>query len=82
MDEVGTVFTYFSKVGVAGIKITNCALKIGDKICIQGHTTSIEQVVDSLQLEGNNIEEASIGSSVGIKVTKRVRPKDIVYRID
>ena len=82
MDEVGKVFTYFSKVCVAGIKITCGSLKVGDKIRIQGHTTSIEQVVDSIQIDRDAMQEASVGQSVGIKVPDRVRPNDVVYKLD
>ena len=56
MDEVGKVFTYFSKVCVAGIKITCGSLKVGDKIRIQGHTTSIEQVIDSIQIDSDAVQ--------------------------
>ncbi len=82
MEEVGKVFTYFSKVGVAGIKITGGSLRVGDKIRIQGNTTSIEQVVDSMQIDREAVEEATSGQSVGIKVTDRVRPNDVVYKLD
>ncbi len=82
MDEVGKVFTYFSKVGVAGIKITGGSLNVGDKIRIQGHTTSIEQVVDSMQIDRDAVQEASAGQSVGIKVKDRVRPNDVVYKLE
>lgn len=82
MEEVGKVFTYFSKVGVAGIKITSGSLRVGDKIRIQGHTTNLEQVVDSMQIDREPVQEASVGQSVGIKVTDRVRPNDAVYKLD
>ena len=39
--EIGEVFSYYSKVGVAAIKI-NSALKKGDKIHIKGSTTAQE----------------------------------------
>lgn len=82
MEEVGKVFTYFSKVGVAGIKITGGSLKVGDKIRVQGNTTSLEQVVDSMQIDREPVQEAGAGQSVGIKVQSRVRPNDVVYKLD
>jgi translation initiation factor IF-2 len=82
IEEVGKVFTYFSKIGVAGVKITNGTLRVGDKIRIQGNTTGFEQVVDSMQIDREAVEEAEVGQSVGIKVKERVRPNDVVYKIE
>lgn len=79
-ELVGEVFTYFSKVGVAGVKLES-TLKVGDKIRIKGHTTNFEQVVESMQIEHNSVEEAGKGESVGIKVIDRVRPHDKVFKI-
>ena len=81
MEEVGEVFTYFSKIGVAGIKITKGKLRIGDKIRIKGATTDFEQVVESMQIEKTPVEEAEAGQSVGIKVKEKVRKGDKVYKL-
>lgn len=77
---VGEVFTYFSKAGVAGIKLQD-TLKVGDRIRIQGHTTKFEQVVESMQIEHDVVKEAGKGASVGLKVVDRVRPNDKVFRL-
>jgi translation initiation factor IF-2 len=82
MEEVGKVFTYFAKIGVAGVKITKGSLKVGDKIRIQGYTTSFEQVIDSMQIDREPVQEAGVGQSVGIKVKERVRPNDVVYKLE
>ncbi|OYT41731.1 MAG: translation elongation factor-like protein [Candidatus Altiarchaeales archaeon ex4484_43] len=80
-QKVGEVFTYFAKPGVAGIKITDGSLEIGDKILIRGHTTNFEQVIESMQIEHGPIQRAEAGQSIGIKVRERVRPHDGVYKI-
>jgi len=80
-EEVGKVASYFSKIGVAAIDITKGVLKVGDKIHIKGHTTDIEQDVDSIQIEHQNVPEAKPGDSIGIKVKDRVRDHDIVYKV-
>lgn len=80
MEEVGKVFTYFSKVGVAGIKLSG-TLSVGDMIRIKGASTDFEQRVDSMQIERTPIQKAESGASVGIKVKDRVRPNDAVYKI-
>ena len=80
-EEIGKVASYFSKIGVAAIDITKGALKVGDKIHIKGHTTDIEQDVDSIQIEHQSVPEAKPGDSIGIKVKDRVRDHDIVYKL-
>jgi translation initiation factor IF-2 len=80
-EKVGTVFTYFSKVGVAGVKLTDGSLSVGDTISIEGHTTNFQQKVESMQIDRVDVQEAGKGQSVGIKVKERVRPNDVVYKI-
>jgi putative protease len=81
MEEiaVGKVVGYFSKIGVAAIKITSGELKIGDTIKIKGHTTDFEQVVESIQVEHVNVEKVEVGKDVGIKVKEKVKEHDTVY---
>ncbi|HBE45139.1 MAG TPA: translation elongation factor-like protein [Deltaproteobacteria bacterium] len=83
MEEIviGKVVGYFAKIGVAAIRITNGELKIGDKIKIKGHSTDLEQVVDSIQVEHINVDRVGVGKDVGIKVTERVREHDTVYLV-
>jgi putative protease len=78
--EIGRVSHYFGKPHVAAIVLTD-ALKIGDKIAIQGHTTDFEVVVESIHIEDDSLEEAGAGDNVGIKVPERVREHDVVYKI-
>lgn len=77
--EIGEVFLYFKKPGVAAVKLTD-VLNKGDEIQIKGHTTDFTQTVDSLQINQQNVETAEAGSDVGIKVKDRVRPGDKVYK--
>ncbi len=79
--KVGKVFTYFSKVGVAGIELTDAPLALGDKISIEGATTNFEQTLDSMQIDRSEVESAGKGQQVGLKVRDRVRPNDAVNTI-
>jgi len=78
--EVGEVFTYFSKVGVAGVKLTD-TLNVGDKVQIKGATTDLEIVVDSMQINREPVQTAAKGTSIGIKVPDVVRPGDKVFKV-
>lgn len=78
---VGTVNDFFAKPVVAGIELTG-TLKIGDKIRIKGHTTDLELVVESMQIDNKNVTEAGAGDAIGIKITDRARNGDSVYKIE
>jgi len=78
LKEVGEVFTYFSQVSVAGIKVTG-TIKVGDKIRVKGATTNFDMTVDSIQIERQPVQEAKPGDSIGIKVPDKVRGGDKVF---
>ncbi len=80
LEKVGEVTHYYTRIGVAVIRIT-APLRVGDRIAIKGHTTNFEQTVDSMQIEHEAVEEAKPGDLVGLKVVERVREGDIVYKI-
>ena len=81
MQEIGEVFQYYGKIGVAAIKLSK-KLKVGEKIKIQGHTTDFEQKVKSIQVEHEKLTEAKAGTEIGIKVEDKVRRHDKVYRAE
>jgi translation elongation factor EF-1alpha len=79
-ERVGIVKDYFAKIGVAGIDVEK-TLKVGDRIHIKGHTTDLEETVDSIQVEHAQVEQAKRGDAIGIKVTDRCRGGDVVYKV-
>ncbi|MHB8109531.1 MAG: EF-Tu/IF-2/RF-3 family GTPase [Syntrophorhabdaceae bacterium] len=83
MEEraIGTVVGYFAKIGVAAIRITDGELKVGDRIRIKGHSSDVEETVESMQVEHENVDTAVPGMDVGLKVKDRVRQHDLVYLV-
>ncbi len=79
--EIGKVVKYFSHVEAAVIEISADELKVGDTITIRGHTTNLEQKIESMQIEQDTIEVGKKGDIVGVKVKERVRPNDTVYKV-
>ncbi|MFC1964025.1 translation elongation factor-like protein [Chloroflexota bacterium] len=77
---VGKVSEFFARPVVAGVDVSG-RIKVGDKIHIKGHTTDLELVVDSMQVDNANVAEAKSGDLIGIKVPDRVRPGDTVYKV-
>jgi selenocysteine-specific translation elongation factor len=78
--EIGTVSDFFAKPVVAGILLT-APLKAGDRIRIKGHTTDLELVIVSMQINNVTVQEAKAGEAVGIKLPDRARRGDIVFKV-
>ncbi|MCX8052293.1 MAG: EF-Tu/IF-2/RF-3 family GTPase [Armatimonadetes bacterium] len=79
-EKIGRVTHYFSKLGVAAVQIERGRLRRGDHVHIVGHTTDLEQVVDSMELDHHPIDEAVAGQNIGLKVVDHVREHDDVYK--
>lgn len=79
-EEIGKVTHYFSHIPAAIIKLS-APLKKGDRIHIKGHTTDFEQVVEGMQIEHKDIEEAKEGQEIGVKVEQKTRDGDTVFRV-
>ncbi|MDI6723928.1 MAG: U32 family peptidase [Methanobacterium sp.] len=78
--DIGSVVNYYKKVSAAEIRLWE-DLKISDEIIIQGNKTgSFVQRVESMQIDGKDIQEAKKGQNVGLLVKEKVRPNDIVYK--
>jgi putative protease len=77
--EIGRITHFFTKISVAVIELT-APLAVGDTIVIKGPTTDFEQIVESMQIEHNNVQRAEAGQSIGLRVAQRVRENDVVYK--
>jgi len=78
--EIGSVSDFFARPVVAGIELT-ADLKLGEKIHIKGHTTDMELVVDSMQINNVDVKEGKPGDAIGVKVPDRVRRGDRIYKV-
>jgi len=76
--QIGVVSSYFSKAGVAAIKLSS-GLKAGDTVHVKGHTTDFKKKVASIQIERKPVKTAKKGDHIGIKVSEKVRPNDKVF---
>lgn len=80
--KVGEVFHFFPKPSVAAIRVTDAGFRVGDTLLFQGPTTNFDQPVASMEIDKAKVQEATPGQSVGIQVRDRVRPGDLVYKVD
>ena len=80
---IGIIKNYYSKKGVAELKLFTGKLKLNDNIMIQGATTGvIEQKIKSMEIEHKKINEARKGNEIGIKLDKIARKNDRVFLIE
>lgn len=80
-QKIGKVFRFFNNINVAAIEITEGELNVGDKLHFKGATTDFTQEVESMQVDGKDVDVVGAGKSVGMKVKDKVRPGDIIYRV-
>ncbi|MCK4354875.1 hypothetical protein KAW43_00790 [Candidatus Parcubacteria bacterium] len=76
---IGKITHYFSKIGVAVIKLSKPLVK-GDVIRIIGGETDFEQKVKSMEVDNKKIEKAKSKDDVGLKVDEKVREGYKVYK--
>ena len=80
-EELGKVTRFFAKIGVAGIMIEKGSIKVGDTIHIKGHTSDFNETILSMQIEGKDVQEAKAGDEIGVKLSDRARPNDVVTKV-
>ena len=80
-EEIGVVTHYFNHIEVGAIEITNGELSVGDTIHVKGHSDDFTMKIDSMQLEHDMVEKATVGQNVGIKVPARVHEHDKVFKV-
>ena len=77
--KIGEVTHYFGNIQVAVLTLS-ADLKVSDQIHFHGASTDFIQEVTSMQVDHENIEAASAGSDVAMKVKDRVRVGDEVLK--
>ncbi|MBI4220634.1 MAG: translation elongation factor-like protein, partial [Chloroflexi bacterium] len=66
------------KLGVAALTLDR-PIRKGDLIYVAGHTTDLEQRIDSMEINHQPVEFATPGDQVAIKLAGRARAGDTVY---
>ncbi|MBN1842150.1 MAG: hypothetical protein JW883_07715 [Deltaproteobacteria bacterium] len=80
-EQVGRVTNFYVKISVAAIEVTGGIIRIGDTLHFKGHGTDFQDTVASMEIERQPVDEARPGDEVGIKLEKRVRENDKVYKV-
>lgn len=80
-EPIGKVTHYFPKVRASAIMIEREGIRVGDVLYFKGHTTHFKQAVESLQVNHQAVSQAGPGDEVGIRVKRRTRERDLVFRL-
>ncbi len=81
--QVGIIENYFSKIGVAQIRITDdVELTVGDNYSITGPSTGIVKgTIKEIIIEKNSVARAVQGDVITIKIDDKVRKNDRIFKI-
>jgi translation elongation factor EF-1alpha len=77
---IGEVNHFYNRIGVAVIDLVG-TVQLGDQVHFFGRSTDFRQEVRSMQIEHQSITEAGKGEEVAMKVERRVRNRDKVYKL-
>ena len=80
MEQIGLVGAFFAHPSAALVTLT-APLKVGERIYVKGHTTEFQQVVESMQVDRQPVQEASAGQEIAIKMNEKCRKHDAVYKL-
>ncbi len=79
VKPVGKVTHYYAHIKVAIVKF-NTNIKTGTELYFKGATTDFKEGAKSMQFDHTPVATAKKGKQIGIKLKKRVREGDLVYK--
>jgi len=77
---IGQVIQYYDPSNEAKIELDAGDLHIGDTIHIKGSITDFEQVVESMEIDHQDVDTAVAGQTVGVEVRYAAQEYDKVYK--
>ena len=81
-EYIGLITNYYSKLGVAEIRMDSHDLKLGEQIMIIGPTTGVyEDTLTEIRVDLGQVEQTVKGEYCSIPVKSLVRRGDKVYKV-
>ena len=77
---VGVVTHYLDKIKVVIVKL-DADVRVGDRLVLNGENGPFKQKLKSMQINRQNVETASPGDDIGIKVSKKAVVGETIYVI-
>jgi hypothetical protein len=79
IKPIGKVTHYYTHIKVAIVRF-NTKVKTGTELYFKGATTDFNEVARSMQFDHEPVIIAPKGKQIGIKLKRRVREGDLVYK--
>src|ERR1039458_9043616 len=80
IKPIGKVTHYYAHIKVAIVKF-NIKIKAGTELYFKGATTDFKEAAKSMQFDHKPVTAAMPKKQIGIKLKKRVREGDLVYKV-
>ena len=80
VKPIGKVTHYYAHIKVAIVKF-NTKVKAGTELYFKGATTDFKEASKSMQFDHKPVAAAMPKKQIGIKLKKRVREGDLVYKV-
>lgn len=80
--ELGKIIHYYDKAGVAVVKLTGGALKVGDKVKLVKGDQEYTETVGSLQVEHESVQSVKKGDEVAVKVFAPIKSGAKIYKVE
>ncbi len=77
--SLGQVTHYYDRIGVGILKLKG-PLGVGERILLKRGKQEFTQIVDSLQIEHENISKAKKGDEIGLKLKEKIKEGALVYK--
>jgi len=77
--KIGKITHFFPKISVAVVELEG-AIKVGDTIEVEGHGSTFEQKIDSMQVNHVTVKTAKKGDAIGLMVSQPVKEGDVVFK--
>ncbi len=78
---IGKITHFYGHIGVAIVKF-NQKVPAGTELYFKGATTDFKEIAKSMQYNHVAITAAPKGKQIGLKVKKKVRQGDLVYKAE
>ena len=79
--KIGKIVNYLDKINVAVLEVESDSVKTGDTILIGEEGEGFEQVVTSMQIDHEQVDEVKKGGDCGLKVDQEVKKGSNVYKV-
>ncbi len=80
MQLVGQSIQFFDKINVVALSLEK-SIKLGDRILFQSEDGLFEQSIESMQIDHQDVQKASRGDNVGMRVKFKPMLKGWVYKV-